>query len=160
IPWPAPMTTKPRPSSRSNAGKSGTGVSSARVTTGRDRPISWPRVCHPMQAEEATGVPTEDRGLRLVRQPALDDLRKEMTHAPAYRPRVQVGPEHHAFGAETHGKLFDEVEVVAQARVEHDAGRDVRHERALPRRLVRREGVEGDHREVPQGTRDRRKLPQ
>src|SRR5215211_8308815 len=156
MPWPAPMTTKPRPSSRSNAGKSGTGVSSARVTSSPGGPVAGADA----HAEELAGVATQDRGLRLVRQLALDDLREEMTHAPAHRPRVQVGAEQHAFRAETHRELFDEVEVVAQTCVEHDVGRDVCHEEALPRGLVRREGVESQDRQIGEEASDRCELPQ
>src|SRR5215207_7037894 len=101
MPWPAPMTTKPRPSSRSNAGKSGTGVSSARVTSSPGGRLVDPDA----HAGEPPGVVAKNRGLRLARQPALDDLRKEMTHAPAHWPRVQVGAEQHAFRAETHREL-------------------------------------------------------
>ncbi len=63
-------------------------------------------------------------------------------------------------GAESHREVFDEVEVVTQARVEHDVGRDLGDEEALARGLEAAEGIEGDHREVGKLTRDRRQLPQ
>src|SRR5918994_1272517 len=116
MPWPAPMTTKPRPSSRSNAGKSGTEVSSARVTSSPGGRVADADA----HAEEVAGVATEDRDLRVLRQLALDDLREEMTHAPSHRPRVQVGAEQHALRPESDCELFDEIEVVAQTRIEHD----------------------------------------
>src|SRR5918995_3232727 len=156
MPWPAPMMTKPRPSSRSIAGKSGTGVSSARVTSSPGGRVAGADA----HAEEVAGVATEDRGLGVTRQAALDDLREEMTHAPADRPRIEVGSEQHAFGTETHGKLFDEVEVVAQTRIEHDVRCYVRYEEALLRGLVRRECIERQDREVREGSSDRCELPQ
>ena len=74
--------------------------------------------------------------------------------------RVEVGAEHDTLRAERAGEVFDEVEVVAEAGVEHDVGRDLGDEEALARGLEAAEGIEGDHREVGKLPRDRRQLPQ
>ena len=51
-------------------------------------------------------------------------------------------------GAEPHGEVLDEVEVVAEAGVEHDVRRDLGDEEALPRGLEAAERVEREDREV------------
>jgi hypothetical protein len=73
---------------------------------------------------------------------------------------VQVGAEDDALGTEAPGEVLDEVEVVAEAGVEDDVGRDVGDEEALPRGLEAAERVEREDREVGDLTRDRGQLPQ
>ena len=48
------------------------------------------------QAEQAAGVAAQDRGLVVVGERRLDDLREQVADAPADRMRVEVGAEHDA----------------------------------------------------------------
>ncbi len=89
-----------------------------------------------------------------------DDLREQVADPPPDRSGVEVGPEHHAVRTELPREVLDEVEVVAQARVEHDVRRDVGDVEALARRLEAREGVERDDRQVRHAARHDRELPE
>ena len=60
----------------------------------------------------------------------VDDLREQVADASPDRVRVQVGAEHDALGAELVGEVLDEVEVVAEAGVEHDVRCDLGRRRS------------------------------
>ncbi len=88
------------------------------------------------------------------------DLRQQVADPPADRVRVEIRPEDDPLGAELAGEILDEVEVVGQARVEADVGRDLGDEEAFAGRLERAEGVEGEHLRVGNRACEDRELPE
>src|SRR5262245_29686098 len=77
------------------------------------------------ETEDAAGIAAEDLRLVVGRQRRLDDLREQVADPASDRIRVEVAAEHDARRAELPGEVLDEVEVVAEARVEHDVRRDL-----------------------------------